>query len=151
MLQIGRTSIVKESGALASKRYLIIDRDTKYTAAFRALLIDAGTQVIRLPPRSPNLNAHAERFVRTIKTECLRKIIFVGQASLRRAASEFVLPYHQERNHHGLDKKLLYENPTEAANDANIRRLRPLYRDRRFARQPSCRQLTVLAEPPVRY
>ena len=120
MLQIGRNLIDEESGALASKRYLIIDRDTKYTAAFRALLIDAGTQVIRLPPRSPNLNAHAERFVRTIKTECLRKLIFFGQASLRRAVSEFVLYYHQERNHQGLDNKLIHENPTEAANDANI-------------------------------
>ena len=120
MLQIGRNLIDEETGPLASKRFLIIDRDTKYTAAFRSLLIDAGTQVIRLPPQSPNLNAHAERFVRTIKTECLGKMIFVGHASLRRAVSEFVIHYHQERNHQGLDNQLIHANLTEAENDTNI-------------------------------
>ena len=120
MLQVGRNLIDEESGALASKRYMIVDRDTKYTNAFRRLIDQAGTQVIRLPPRSPNLNAHAERFVRTIKGECLGKMIFVGQTSLRRAVSEFVLHYHQERNHQGLDNKLIHADPTVVANDANI-------------------------------
>jgi len=68
-----------ESGALASKRYLIIDRDTKYTQQFRRLIDEGGTEVIRLPPMSPNLNAYAERFVRSIKDECLGKMIFVGR------------------------------------------------------------------------
>ena len=87
MLQIGRSLVDCESGALRGKRFLIIDRDTKYTEQFRRLVREAGTAVIRLPPRSPNLNAHAERFVRSIQDECLNRMIFVGQASLRRAVS----------------------------------------------------------------
>lgn len=81
MLQVGRNLIDGESGILRSKQYLIIDRDSKYTDQFRRLIGDSGTTVIRLPPRSPNLNAYAERFVRSIKEECLNRMIFVGQAS----------------------------------------------------------------------
>jgi transposase InsO family protein len=77
-------------GALHAKRYLIIDRDTKYSEQFRRLIRDNGTKVIRLPPMSPNLNAYAERFVRSIKDECLNRMIFIGQASLRRAAAEYM-------------------------------------------------------------
>jgi transposase InsO family protein len=68
-----------QSGALNAKCYLIIDRDTKYWQQFRRLIQDSGTKVIRLPPMSPNLNAYAERFVRSIKDECLDRMIFVGQ------------------------------------------------------------------------
>ena len=87
MLQIGRNWTDLQSGALHAKRYLIIDRDTKYSQQFRRLMQDSGTKVIRLPPRSPNLNAYAERFVRSIKDECLDRMIFVGQGSLRRAVA----------------------------------------------------------------
>ncbi|MGZ5172250.1 MAG: hypothetical protein ACXWCY_32965 [Burkholderiales bacterium] len=90
MLQVGRNLIDEEGGALASKRYLIIDRDTKYTRQFRRLVEEGRTEVIRLPPMSPNLNAYAERFVRSIKHECLRRMIFIGQASLRRAIGEYM-------------------------------------------------------------
>ena len=93
MLQIGRNLIDSESGALRGKRYLIIDRDSKFTDQFRRLVREAGTEVIRLPPMSPNLNAYAERFVRSIKDECLNRMIFIGQASLRRAVSEFLEHY----------------------------------------------------------
>ena len=85
VLQIARNMTDSESGILRSKQYLIIDRDSKYTDQFRRLIRDRGTKVIRLPARSPNLNAYAERFVRSIKDECLNRMIFVGQASLRRA------------------------------------------------------------------
>ena len=115
MLPIARNLLDTESGALRDKRYLIIDRDTKYTEQFRRLVREAGTQVIRLPPRSPNLNAYAERFVRSIKDECLNRMIFVGQASLRRAVSEYMAHYHEERNHQGLDNRLIRQdrrNPT---------------------------------------
>lgn len=78
---------------LRGKRYLILDRDTKYTYQFRRLIGGSGTNVIRLPPRSPNLNAYAERFVRSIKYECLNRMIFIGQASLRRAAAEHMDHY----------------------------------------------------------
>ena len=85
MLQLGRNLLDAESGTLASKRYLIIDRDAKYPERFRDLLDVSGIEVIELPPMSPNLNAYAERFVRSIKEECLERMIFVGQASLRRS------------------------------------------------------------------
>jgi len=84
---------------LHAKRYLIIDRDTKYSDQFRRLIRDNGTKVIRLPPMSPNLNAYAERFVRSIKFECLNRMMFVGEASLRRAVAEYMAHYHAERNH----------------------------------------------------
>jgi putative transposase len=88
MLQIARNVTHSQAGALDSKRYLIIDRDTKYSAQFRRLIRDTGTKVIRLPPRSPNLNAYAERFVRSIKDECLNRMFFIGQPSLHRAVAE---------------------------------------------------------------
>ena len=93
MLQVARNLTDEEGGALAGKRYLIIDRDTKYTARFRERVEKCATEVIRLPPLSPDLNADAERFVRSIKEECLGKMIFIGQASLRRAISEYVTHY----------------------------------------------------------
>jgi transposase InsO family protein len=108
MLQIGRNVTDAQSGALHAKRYLIIDRDTKYSQQFRRLVQDSGTKVIRLPPMSPNLNAYAERFVRSIKDECLDRMIFVGQASLRRAVTEYMNHYHAERNHQGLENRLIH-------------------------------------------
>ncbi len=122
MLQVGRNVIDEGSGALASKRYLIIDRDTKYTEQFRKRMEEGGTEVIRLPPMSPNLNAYAERFVRSIKEECLGRMIFLGQASLRRAITEFMAHYHEERNHQGLHNTLIRADPVVAANDAVIQR-----------------------------
>jgi transposase InsO family protein len=122
MLQLGRNLLDAESGALASKRYLIIDRDAKYSERFRGLLEANGIEVIRLPPMSPNLNAYAERFVRSIKEECLERMIFVGQASLRRAVTEYMEPYHGERNHQGLQNRLVRGAPALAANDGAIER-----------------------------
>ena len=111
-----------ESGILRSKQYLIIDRDSKYSEQFRRLIRDSGTAVIRLPPRSPNLNAYAERFVRSIKDECLNRMIFIGQASLRRAVSEYMVHYHRERNHQGLDNRLLLVPETATAASGSILR-----------------------------
>ena len=122
MLQVGRTLIDEQDGALAGRRYLIIDRDTKYSQRFRAFLEEGGTKVIRLPPLSPNLNAYAERFVRSIKEECLDKMIFIGQASLRRAIGEFMAHFHDERNHQGLENRLIRERSVVAANEAVIHR-----------------------------
>jgi putative transposase len=107
---------------LHSKRYLIIDRDTKYSEQFRRLIRDNGTKVIRLPPMSPNLNAYAERFVRSIKEECLNRMIFIGQASLRRAVAEYMGHYHGERNHQGLQNRLIHVRAAVPANDGAIYR-----------------------------
>ena len=83
---------------------------------------EGGTEVIRLPPMSPNLNAYAERFVRSIKDECLAKMIFVGQASLRRAIGEYMAHYHEERNHQGLGNRLIQPEPKRATTTALIQR-----------------------------
>ena len=80
--------------------------------------------MIRLPPRSPNLNAYAERFVRSIKEECLDRMIFIGQASLRRAVSEYMGHYHKERNHQGLDNHLIVPRTMQAADGVVSRRAR---------------------------
>src|SRR6202158_1038853 len=122
MPQAARNLIDAESGSVRGKGYLILDRDTKYTDEFRRLIRDSGTNVIRLPPRSPNLNAYAERFVRSIKSECLNRMIFIGQASLRRAVAEYVHHYHRERNHQGLDNRLIRAVPSSVQGVGMIRR-----------------------------
>jgi len=121
MLQVARNLTDWESGTLRAKQYLIIDRDSKYSEQFCRLIRDNGTKVIRLPPRSPNLNAYAERFVRSIKVECLDRLIFVGQASLRRAVSEYIEHYHRERNHQGLKNRLLRLPTAGPADDGSTR------------------------------
>jgi len=125
MLQAGRNLIDSESGAMRTKGYLILDRDTKYTDQFRRLIRGSGTNVIRLRPRSPNLNAYAERFVRSIKSECLNRMIFIGQASLRRAVAEHVDHYHAERNHQRLENRLIVPTAVEAT-DGKIHCYAPL-------------------------
>jgi putative transposase len=114
MMQMGRNVLDSEAGLLKVGRKLIIDRDTKYCGEFRRLIADAGCEVIRLPPRAPNLNAYAERFVGSIKSECLNRLIFIGEASLRRSIRHYVLHYHEERSHQGLGNTLI------AANDPHI-------------------------------
>jgi transposase InsO family protein len=105
MMQMGRSLTDAFDGFLLHKRFIILDRDRKFCEAFRALLESAGTAPLRLPPRSPNLNAYAERVVRSIKEECLERMIFFGEASLHRALREYVVHYHRERNHQGLDNR----------------------------------------------
>ena len=122
MLQIARNVTDSQAGALHAKRYLIIDRDTKYSEQFRRLIRDNGTKVIRLPPMSPNLNAYAERFVRSIKDECLNRMIFIGQASLRRAVAEYMDHYHGERNHQGLGNRLIQMPAAVTASHGAIHR-----------------------------
>jgi transposase InsO family protein len=90
-------------------RYLIRDRDTKFTAGFDMIMRCAGIEPIPLPPRSPNLNAFAERFVRSIKDECLDRMIFFGEASLRHAVTEYVEHHYlHERPHQGKNNLLLF-------------------------------------------
>ena len=107
MMQVGRNLTDPSDGFLRGKRFLILDRDKKFTTEFRDLLEHAGTDVIRLPHRSPNLNAYVERFVLSIKSECLERMIFFSEPSLRRAVAEFIYHYHGERNHQGLGNALL--------------------------------------------
>ncbi len=102
MKQIGRNQTFDEIGFLNNRKYLIVDRDTKFTAAFRGLLENAGTKVCRLPPRSPNLNAMAERFILSIKNEMLSQIVQYSEEELRFALREYVEYYHHERPHQRL-------------------------------------------------
>ena len=115
MDQVARNLLDVVDGFLRGKRYLIVDRDPLYTREFREALERAGIMVVRLPPSSPNLNAFAERFVLSIRAECLDKIIPLGERHLRRAVSNYVTHYHRERNHQGLNNALL--NPPAAANE----------------------------------
>jgi putative transposase len=98
-----------EAGAfLAGTRFLLHDRDPLFSAAFGEALEAADVHTVRLPPRSPNLNAYAERFVRTIKESCVNRLILVGDRSLRRAVAEFVTHYHHARNHQGRHNAILF-------------------------------------------
>ena len=117
MTQIARNLTDAVDGFFIGKRYLIHDRDPLYTRDFLNMLAEAGVQSVKLPPRSPNLNAYAERFVRTIKESCLERMIFFGETSLRKAIAEFVAHYHLERNHQGLGNRLIV--PIEATGETS--------------------------------
>ena len=107
MKQLARNLTAADEGFLLGKRYLLMDRDSKFSAAFRETIADAGTKAVRLPPRSPNLNAYLERFWRSLREECLDRMIFFGENALRRAVGEFVIHYHAERNHQGLFNRII--------------------------------------------
>jgi transposase InsO family protein len=99
---------------LLGKRYLILNRDAKYCHAFRDFVKREGIEVIRLPPRSPNLNAYAERWVRGVRDECLSRLIPIRQGTLRRALREYGAHFHQERNHQGLGNVLIMSRASSA-------------------------------------
>ena len=105
MAQIARNVTDEVDGFFKGKRYLVHDRDPLYTQEFLRTLADIGIESVKLPPRSPNLNAHAERFVRSIKESCLERMIFFGEDSLRNAVNNFIAHYHFERNHQGLGNR----------------------------------------------
>jgi transposase InsO family protein len=108
MMQIARNVTMEQWGFLSPGQYLIHDRDGKYCPAFQQLIDAAGVKRVPLPPRSPNLNAYAERWVRSIKEECLARMILFGEAALYRALHEYVEHYHHERNHQGKGNVLLF-------------------------------------------
>jgi len=108
MQQIARNVTMEGCGALGNCRYLLHDRDTKYTQSFRAIIASGQVEPLMLPACSPNVNAYAERWVRSVKDECLSKVILFGERSLRRALNEYVDHYHAERNHQGKGNVLLF-------------------------------------------
>src|SRR6266700_3511315 len=107
MQQCARQWINPCDGFLLGKRYLLHDRDTKFTQAFDGLLKASGVEPVVLPPRSPNLNAHCERFVRSIKEEALERMVIMGEDALRYVLKHYLEHYHTERNHQGLDNHLI--------------------------------------------
>ena len=109
-----------EDGFLKDKKYLIMDRDATFGRSFRGCLRREGVKPVRLPPRSPNLNAHLERFFGTLKSECLHKLILFGEIATRKAVRAFLVHYHTERNHQGLDNELIVPMVRPPDMDAEI-------------------------------
>jgi hypothetical protein len=98
-------------------------RSSVYTGCFREILETAGVNVVRLPARSPNLNAFAERFVRSVRSECLARVIPLGERHLRHMLTEYVEHYHKERNHQGLGNHLIEPLPANTnAGDGAVQR-----------------------------
>jgi transposase InsO family protein len=113
MVQVARNVTMEEWGFLAPGQYLIHDRDGKYCPAFQQIIDAAGVKRVPLPPRSPNLNAYAERWVRSVKDEALSHLILFGEGSLRHALQEYVAHYHHERNHQGKGNVLLFPSTNQ--------------------------------------
>jgi hypothetical protein len=116
MVQVAHNVTMEEWGFLSPGQYLIHDRDTKFCAACQHIIDDVGIERVVLPPRSPNLNAYAERWVRSVKDEALSRLILFAEASLRHAFHEYVQHYHYERNHQGKDNVLLFPSSGQGHN-----------------------------------
>jgi putative transposase len=121
MKQMARNLTDPFDGFLCGVRHLIMDRDPLFTACFRKMLKHSGTNPVRLPARSPNLNAFAERFVLSIKSECLSKIIPLGEKHLRLAIKEYMEHYHVERNHQGLGNRIILADESVGRSDGDIK------------------------------
>ncbi len=118
--QLARNLTDADGGILGGSRYLIHDRDPLFTKSFEVTLESSGVRPIRLPARSPNLNAYAERFVRSIKSECLAHVIPLGEHHLRRAVKEYTEHYHRERNHQSLDNELVERHAEDYSGSGSI-------------------------------
>jgi putative transposase len=136
MKQMARNLTDGLDGFLSGCNYLIHDRASLFSQDFGMILEAAAIESVRLPAHSPNLNAIAERFVRSIKESCLDRMVLIGEASLHRASSQFVLHYHAERNHQGLANKIIHPEfvPFPTAGAVNCRQrlgglLRYYYRE----------------------
>jgi putative transposase len=103
MKQVAR-NLTGEDGPLPNARFLLHDRAAKYSQGFDSIFLAAGIEPLKLPPQSPNLNACAERWVRSVKAECIDQLILFGEHSLRHVLAEYLAHHHHERNHQGLDK-----------------------------------------------
>jgi transposase InsO family protein len=112
MGQVVRTLTMADSGPVSELRVLVCDRDRKWSREVQRQLWDADVHVVLTPVRAPNANAHAERFVRSIKEECLDRMVLLGERHFRRAVAEFVAHYHHERNHQGLRNTLIVREPS---------------------------------------
>jgi putative transposase len=113
MVQVARNATMEEWGFLASGQYLIHDRDSKFCPAFQRTIEAVGVKRVVLPPRSPNLNAYAERWVRSVKEEALARLILFGERSLRHALQEYVTHFHHERPHQGMGNVILMPLPEQ--------------------------------------
>ena len=119
MAQLARNLTDTVDGFLKAHRFLICDRDGKFTPHFRRILEDAGVTIVRTPRQAPNCNAYAERFVLSIKSECLNRMMLFGEVGLRRAVTSFIEHYHAERPHQGIGNEVIESRM--AAGKGNIR------------------------------
>ena len=126
MNQIARNLTDGEDGFLNDSRYLIHDRDPLFTKSFREVLKSSGVSTVKLPTRRPNLIAHAERFVGSVKSECLVQIIPLGARHLRHAVREYTEHYHFERNHQGIDNALIDDRRRRKNMSGDIKRFERL-------------------------
>jgi putative transposase len=108
MKQIARNMTMDDWGFFEPGQYLIHDRDSKFCVAFKQIIDDAGINRVRLPPRSPHLNAFAERFVRSVKEETLSRFILFGENALRHVLNAYIAHYHEERPHQGKGNVILF-------------------------------------------
>jgi putative transposase len=129
MQQTVRTLTMAEAGVLVVPQVLICDRDRKWSRDVRRWLREAGIRVVLIPERAPNANAYAERFVRSIKEACLDRIVPFGERHVRRAVAEYVEHYHGERNHQGLDNRLI-AGPAVIDRTSRVRRLLNFFYER---------------------
>ena len=120
MKQVARTITMAEWGFLHGRRYLIIDRDSKFAPAFRGIVRAADIKIIRLPPMAPDLNAYAERWVLSVKSEMVSRMVFFGESSLRRALGQYLEHYHSERNHQGKENVLLFPRREHADDTGEV-------------------------------
>ncbi|MDH3598977.1 MAG: integrase core domain-containing protein [Candidatus Tectomicrobia bacterium] len=111
MMQVARNLTMEEWGILKPGQYLIHDRDQKFCPAYNQILDNAGVKRLPLPPRSPNLNSIAERFVRSVKEEAVSRFILFGEKSLRHVLTEYLAHYHAERPHQGKGNVILFPGP----------------------------------------
>jgi hypothetical protein len=122
IMQVARNPLGADDGVLAGKRYLLMDRDPLFTIDLREMLNAAGVEAVRLSARSPNLNAYAERFALSVRSECLDRIVPLGEWHLRCAVAEYVAHYYSERNHQGLDNELVNRTPVPANTNGRAHR-----------------------------
>ena len=120
MKQMARNLTDPFDGFLRGVRHLIMDRDPLYTACSRQMLKDSGTNPVRLPARSPDLNAFVMRFVLSIKSECLYKVIPLGEKHLGLLIKEYMEHYHLERNHQGLGSRIIHAEEKVGRSDGVV-------------------------------
>ncbi len=120
MKQIARNLTDFEDGFLVDYKRLIHDQGTQFTKEFKETLASGGVKTLRLPRRSPDLNSFAERWVRTIKENCLDQTILIGENSLRRVVGEFVEHYNTERAHQSLGNRIIEPKFEKVPNEGRI-------------------------------
>ncbi len=107
MEQIARNLTDCEEGFLTGRRFLVIDRDAIFSPRFKSIVRGSGVEILLTAYQAPNMNAYAERFVRSIKSECLDQMIFLGRESLVQAIAEYAAHYHDERSHQGIGNEMI--------------------------------------------